>query len=210
MPIETLRIVESDVSLHPRAIWSHWKKNVVWDPRTYYGVLEFIGVLIVLLSFQALNPEHGPFGGRLPVNYIIQQLCTGVFILLVVSCLHWFSNHRTSTSFLTRSSSHVAVMLILVLIISATRIFSMSSRNDSSSETELTDLFILLSIPILLFTTYVVYSNARNPRKDPILAELPSPIDLEDDTFRTPWSNAAVADGIEDDNIEPEGQLRLE
>lgn len=142
-------------------------------------------------------------------------------------------------------------MLILVLIISgalsvlkqklsltpiyppATRILSLSSRNDSSSETELTDLFILLSIPIrafplplteytflpesrlsflllVLFTTYVVYSIARNPRKDPILAELPSPIDLEDDTSRTPWSNAAVADGIEDDNIEPEGQLRLE
>lgn len=56
----------------------------------------------------------------------------------------------------------------------------------------------------------MVYSIARNPRKDPILAELPSPIDLEDDTSRTPWSNAAVADGIEDDNIEPEGQLRLE
>ena len=56
----------------------------------------------------------------------------------------------------------------------------------------------------------MVYSVARNPRKGPILAELPSPIDLEDDTSRTPWSNAAVADGIEDDNIEPEGQLRLE
>jgi hypothetical protein len=116
---------------------------------------------------------------------------------------------------------------------SATQIFPFSSRNGPSSETELRDLFIWLSIPIraflppltkytfspesrlsllplVLFTTYVVYSTARNPRKDPILAELPSPIDLEDDTSRTPWSNVAVADGIEDDDIEPEGQLRLE
>ena len=108
----------------------------------------------------------------------------------------------------------------------------MSSRNNSS-ETKLRDFFIWVSVPIrtfalpfteypfsselqlsslplVLFTTYVVYSITRNPRKDPILAELPSPIDLEDDTSRTPWSNATVADGIEDDNIEPEGQLRLE
>jgi hypothetical protein len=62
----------------------------------------------------------------------------------------------------------------------------------------------------VLFTSYVVYSIARNPRKDPILAELPSPIDLQDDTSRAPWFNADVADGIEDDSIEPEGQLRLE
>jgi hypothetical protein len=68
----------------------------------------------------------------------------------------------------------------------------------------------LFFLPLVLLTTYVVYSIARNPRKDPILAELPSPIDLEDDTSRTPWSDAAVADGIEDDDIEPEGQLRLE
>ena len=62
----------------------------------------------------------------------------------------------------------------------------------------------------MLFTSYVVYSTARKPHKDPILAELPSPIDLEDDTGRTPWFNSAVADGIEDDNLEPEGLLRLE
>jgi len=68
----------------------------------------------------------------------------------------------------------------------------------------------LFLFSLVLFTSYIVYSVARNPRKGPILAELPSPIDLEDDTSRTPWSNAAVADGIEDDNIEPEGQLRLE
>ncbi|KIM38593.1 hypothetical protein M413DRAFT_447798 [Hebeloma cylindrosporum] len=208
MPIETLRIVESEVSLHPRAIWSHWQKeNVVWDPRTYYGILEFIGVLIVLLSFLALNPE----GGRFRVNYyIIQQLWTGVFILLAISPLHWFSNHRTSTIFLTRSRSHVAIMLTLVLIITATQVFRFSSRNGAFAEAKLLDFFIWLSIPILLFATYVVYSIVRNPRKDPILAELPSPIDLDDDTSRTPWSNAAVADGIEDDDIEPEGQLRLE
>lgn len=213
MPLETLRIVESEVevSLHPRAIWNHWQKNVIWDPRTYYGLLEFIGVLIVVVSFTGFNREGGLFREEPPVNYIIQQLWTGVFIVSAVSPLHWFSNHRASTNFLTRNVSHVAVMLILVFTISVAQIFPYSSSGDYPPKSVfVANLFIWLSIPILLFTSYLVYAAARNPRKDPILAELPSPIDLEDDSCRAPWSDAAVADGIEDDNREPEGQLRLE
>jgi len=66
MSIETLRIVESEVevSLHPRAIWKHWQKNGIWDPRTYYGLLEFIGVFIVVVSFVGLNREGGLFRNK--------------------------------------------------------------------------------------------------------------------------------------------------
>lgn len=54
----------------------------------------------------------------------------------------------------------------------------------------------------------MVYNVARNPIKDPVLAELPSPISIEDEaTFA--WAGGNVADGIEDDSVEPEGQVRL-
>lgn len=54
----------------------------------------------------------------------------------------------------------------------------------------------------------MVYNVARNPIKDPLLADLPSPISIEDEaTFA--WAGANVAEGIEDDLIEPEGQVRL-
>ena len=55
----------------------------------------------------------------------------------------------------------------------------------------------------------VIWTVTYNPRKDSALAELPSPIDSEHD-YRPIWSSANVADGIDDDSAEPEGQVRLE
>jgi hypothetical protein len=54
----------------------------------------------------------------------------------------------------------------------------------------------------------VVWTTTHNPRKDLTLAELPSPTDSED-YYRPAWSSANVAGGIEDDSLDPEGQVRL-
>ena len=86
-------------------------------------------------------------------------------------------------------------------------------------------LLTVLSTPHLLFTfpptvlrnfffstvfmaITVVWTVTRNPRKDVTLAELPSPTASED-YYRPAWSSANVADGIEDDSLEPEGDIRL-
>lgn len=50
--METFRVIESEpeASLHPRAIWEHWKKHVIWDPRTYYGVLSLLAVVTPVIA----------------------------------------------------------------------------------------------------------------------------------------------------------------
>ena len=58
-----------------------------------------------------------------------------------------------------------------------------------------------------MFTLVVIYTTSRKPIKDPVLAELSSPIDIESPNL--PHWNSNVADGIEDDSLEPEGQVRL-
>ncbi|KAF8960820.1 hypothetical protein BDZ97DRAFT_1832018 [Flammula alnicola] len=210
MRVESLRIVESDpeASLHPRDIWNYWKKNVIWDPRTYYGLLESIGVLVCLFSFVELQQVSFRFWAD---DSPTLQLFTGVLLLLAISPLHWYSNHRHSSHFLTRSRSHLAVLLILALTIFVLKL-QISSSYTCQAGCEMmvsVNIFLWVSIFILIFTAYLIYSLARNPRKDPILAELPSPIDVEDDQGRLPWTEATVADGIEDDSLEPEGQVRL-
>jgi hypothetical protein len=58
----------------------------------------------------------------------------------------------------------------------------------------------------------VIWKVARTPPpRDPILAELPSTLDNEDpdDEATRAWASMNVADGIEDDSLEPQGQVRL-
>jgi hypothetical protein len=61
---------------------------------------------------------------------------------------------------------------------------------------------------IVLNAAIVIWTVTLNPRKDFALAELPSPTDSEN-YYRPAWSSANVADGIEDDSLEPEGQVML-
>ena len=60
----------------------------------------------------------------------------------------------------------------------------------------------------MIIAATVVWTVTRNPRKDFALAELPSPTGSEN-YYRPAWSSANVADGIEDDSLEPDGQVRL-
>jgi len=73
------------------------------------------------------------------------------------------------------------------------------------------DRMSILRLFVASIAAYVVYNGARNRRKDALLAELPSPVDVpEDADERALWTGTAdIADGIEDDSLEPEGQLRL-
>jgi len=70
-------------------------------------------------------------------------------------------------------------------------------------------VFLWISIPILLIAITVVWTGTRNPHKDLALAELPSPSTDSENYYRPAWSSANVADGIEDDSPEPEGQVML-
>jgi len=212
MPVTTLRIVESieEASLHPRAIWNHWKKNVIWDPRSYYGVLEFGAAVISLLSVQTISDSRW---GAFPW-YGIQKLCSGISLGLVVSPLHWYSNHRQSAHLLTRVRTHFYVLLFLAVTLFLSEIFPIQEApacNICEVRNTL-NACIWLSILLLLAAAYVIFTVARNPRRDPVLAELPSPtaagINFEDDS-QAAWASVNVADGIEDDSLEPEGQLRL-
>ena len=59
---------------------------------------------------------------------------------------------------------------------------------------------------------FVIWKVARAPPpRDPTLAELPSTFDDEDpdDEATQAWGSVNVADGIEDDSLEPQGQVRL-
>ncbi|KAJ3506701.1 hypothetical protein NLJ89_g6723 [Agrocybe chaxingu] len=201
--LNTFRIVESEeeASLHPRAIWNHWKKRVLWDHRTYYGILEFIGVFIVVT---ALN-----------IDWILALV--GLMLLVAIAPLHWYSNQRDSTHILTRTSSHFFVLITLTIVITAIQIYLafhpivVCGDNWCRNEDTLAvNRALLTSIPFLLAALFVLYRTARHPPKDPLLAELPSPIDVDEEAGRRPWIESNVADGIEDDSPEPvEGQVRL-
>ncbi|KDR79377.1 hypothetical protein GALMADRAFT_223599 [Galerina marginata CBS 339.88] len=219
MPVTTLRIIESDAeaSLHPRDIWNHWKKHVIWDPRSYYGVLEFGAALIALLSVLEIQTITGyDHPGSFPW-YAVQKLWSGILLGLGVSPLHWYSNHRQSAHLLTRVRTHLYVLLFLGVTLFISQIFLIQEPppcyGSNGCEVRNTlNTCIWLSILFLFIAAFIVYTVARNPRKDPVLAELPSPtaagIDFEDET-QAAWASVNVADGIEDDSAEPEGQLRL-
>ncbi|KAF8900692.1 hypothetical protein CPB84DRAFT_1778694 [Gymnopilus junonius] len=236
MPVTTLRIVESDeeASLHPRAIWNYWKKSVIWDPRSYYGVLEFLAALISL--FACLEMQRASRIREVTTPwYAIQKLWSGMLIGFGVSPLHWFSNHRQSPNLLTRARTHICVLLALALILFVSEAFSIFDRPYECGYGRYNCEFmhtmnscIWFSIVILLAATFVVYSNARRPRK-PLVNPLPSTVAdstttdetapanalagpaIEDygDESQAAWASVNVADGIEDDSMEPEGQLRL-
>jgi len=201
MSLPTLRIIpsEEEASLHPRAIWNHWKKGVIWDHRTYYGVLEFIGVCCLIFGITD-----------------IRRAFMGVFILCCVAPLHWYGNQRNSTHILTRVTVHVAILTVLLTFLLLFNVLSLFDGGyvcgyDCGSERlqalQAVDTLMWLAVPALMAALFALYSSSRNPPKDPILAELPSPMDVEDD--RPGWASANVADGIEDDSLEPEGQVRL-
>ncbi|CAA7270312.1 unnamed protein product [Cyclocybe aegerita] len=204
--LNTFRIIDSDeeASLHPRAIWNHWKKRVLWDHRTYYGVLEFIGVFVAIT---ALNVDW-----RLAL--------VGFLLLVAIAPLHWYSNQRDSTHILTRTSSHFFVLITLTIVITAIQLYLAFNAiivcedrwcmDDERSRAFAVTLALLASIHFLLAALVVLYRTARHPPKDPLLAELPSPVDVDEEAGRRPWIESNVADGIEDDSPEPlDGQVRL-
>ncbi|KAF8908644.1 hypothetical protein CPB84DRAFT_1767155 [Gymnopilus junonius] len=216
MLVTTLRIVDSEeeASLHPRAIWNHWKKNVIWDPRSYYGILEFLAAFIMVIS----------------PRYANKNLCSGMLIGFGIAPLHWFSNHRQSSNLLTRARTHIFVLVALALILFVSEVYAIfykpyqcKYRYDCRMNP-----FVSLSIVTLLVATFVVYTNARRTRKRPVhplpiaavdstttdeapVTNVPSGPAIEDyeDESQAAWATVRVADGIEDDSMEPEGQLRL-
>ncbi|PPQ76644.1 hypothetical protein CVT26_013898 [Gymnopilus dilepis] len=235
MPVTTLRIIESDeeASLHPRAIWNHWRKSVIWDPRSYYGALEFIAAVISLLAFVQMQSSSRYYEVTTPW-FAIQKLWSGMLIGLGVAPLHWFSNHRQTSNFFTRALTHICVLLTIALILFISEAFSIFDKpyecGYGRNECELMNTLntcVWLSIVLLLIATFVVFVNARRPRKPPVpplpsappeeasapegasnAAIGPSIADYEDES-QAAWATVNVADGIEDDSAEPEGQLRL-
>ncbi|KAF9556867.1 hypothetical protein CPC08DRAFT_710853 [Agrocybe pediades] len=154
--MQTFRVVESEpeASLHPRAIWEHWQKHVIWDPRTYYGALADTSVVVL-------------------TNNNMQELWNPVQ-------LQFISFRCTKCQY---------------------------------SGCDLIDLLTTLGWIAAIISTaaaFVVFKASTSRKKDPLMAELPSPVDLEDDSRQALWSGTAdIADAIEDDSLEPEGQLRL-
>ncbi|EDR14557.1 uncharacterized protein LACBIDRAFT_305267 [Laccaria bicolor S238N-H82] len=214
MPVQTLRIVDSDpeASLNPRAIWKHWKERVLWDHRTYYALLEFIAGLVLILGLTQYPPFYQDNG----LN-IMQRLVEPLLVLLGIVPIHWYSNQRNSNHALTKSAKSSRFSHLLNAPTDAGAVAKMKLKQISTYSfgwllqyvracpTSCSVAHICLQVVASL---YVVYNVARNPIKDPLLAELPSPIDIEDEaTFA--WAGINVADGIEDDSIEPEGQVRL-
>lgn len=67
---------------------------------------------------------------------------------------------------------------------------------------------------LVLLAIFVIWRNSRIPAKDPFLAQLPSYVGDEeeaeiDDEATLAWASVNVADGIEDDSLEPQGHVRL-
>jgi len=206
--VASFQVVDSpeEASLHPRAIWKHWKTYVLWDHRTYYAILEFIGVLIMIFSIQQLNNRADRWLEGL------LMMGTGALLLLGICPIHWYSNQRQSTHFLTKARTHLAVLIFLIIAVLASQVVSQSLLAHkcfyNCNAMNPIYMFIWMSIPILIIAASVVWTTTRNPRKDFTLAELPSPTASED-YYRPVWSSANVADGIEDDSLEPEGQVML-
>lgn len=68
-------------------------------------------------------------------------------------------------------------------------------------------------IPVV-FAISVIWRNSRIPARDLLPTQLPSSVGAEegleiDDEVTMAWASANVADGIEDDSLEPEGHVRL-
>jgi len=215
MSVMTLRIVElgEEASLLLRAIWNYGLRKLVWDPRFYYVALEIYAALIS--SYSALEIQKKT-GRDHPVSfpwYAVQILCSGIYQGLAVSLLYWYSNQRQSAHLLTRAGTHVYVLLFLAVTLFLSQIFPIQEV-PSGSGCEVMDLFIWLSICLLLLAALIVFAVARNPQRDPMLAELPSPtaagIDLKDD-IQVAWASINVADAIGDFLLRPDlkGQLRI-
>jgi len=213
MPVQTLRIVDSDpeASLNPRAIWKHWKEKVLWDHRTYYASLEFIAGLVLTLGLV----QYPPFYQDSVLN-IMQRLVEPLLVLSGIIPIHWYSNQRNSNHALTKARSHLLILASLTVTLFVCQVLAfflpsecINRRWGCNDEVKRNiNLLLWLAIAISVASLYVVYNVARNPIKDPLLAELPSPISIEDEaTFA--WAGANVADGIEDDPVELEGQVRL-
>ncbi|KAF4609470.1 hypothetical protein D9613_012323 [Agrocybe pediades] len=202
--MQTFRVVESEpeASLHPRAIWEHWQKHVIWDPRTYYGALESCAATIYLFSLYQRPFE--PF-----------MVILATIILCVVIPLHWFSNYRRASNILTSARTHLFALLCLTVLLFIGQIFYMTLARPycQYSGCDLIDLLTTLGWIAAVISTaaaFVVFKASTSRKKDPLMAELPSPVDLEDDSRHALWSGTAdIADAIEDDSLEPEGQLRL-
>ncbi|KAF8806764.1 hypothetical protein BYT27DRAFT_7140164 [Phlegmacium glaucopus] len=211
MPMASFRVVDSpeEASLHPRAIWNHCSTFFLWDHRSYYGMLEFIGALIMILGMPELNTRYS--FERKSVSLI--RMGTGALLLLGVCPIHWYSNQRQSTHFLTKARTHLAILIFLITATFVSQVVSHFLHecffNCQVMDAMSTCLWLSILIrKYLLIATTVVWTITRNPRKDFTLAELPSPTDSEN-YYRPAWSSANVADGIEDDSLEPEGQVQL-
>ncbi|KAF8154447.1 hypothetical protein B0H34DRAFT_716519 [Crassisporium funariophilum] len=215
MPLATFRIVDSDpelaeaASLHPRAIWRHWQKNVFWDHRTYYGVLEILGASVVVLAIVGIQEGAGMEQGVGDNGRVIaQQIAMGVLTFSSVSLLHWHANQRHSTHFLTRALTHLVVLLFLATIVLVSQLFPIAPIKCNGCVLNVVNTLLWLVIPFSLLAAAVIHHSALHPHKHPALAELPSPIAVDSleggggrngNQYRPPWGSANVADGVEDD-----------
>ncbi|KAH9476281.1 hypothetical protein JR316_0011854 [Psilocybe cubensis] len=188
MPLPSLQIIESEEesSLHPRAIWNHWKRNIIWDPRSYYGALEFSGLLVLYFSYMNITQNI-----QYNVLYTLAKFTSGLFLLIPIAILHWYSNHRQSNS-------------ILTLFLS--QLIGLGVHQKCYSQCE-----FITSVDILLWITIPIPKNAR---KDSVPPEDPSPAVIDSypedlDGSQRAWGDSTIADGIEDDSVPQQGQIRL-
>ncbi|TFK36175.1 hypothetical protein BDQ12DRAFT_686964 [Crucibulum laeve] len=214
--METLRIIDSEpeASLSPRVVWKYWKERVLPDPRTYYSLLEFIGVIVPILALQVW--AEGYRKEYLPHSQ--QRMAEAIFILITVIPLHWYSNHRGATNILTRPRTHFIVLSLVAVTILICQLVPVSSytclspgADDKSSCSEAGNAMsalLWMAIPTSLVAAFVIMEASRrpHPKVDPLLAELP---EHPEDDPATVWSADNVADGIEDDGPETEGAVRL-
>ncbi|KAF6741951.1 hypothetical protein DFP72DRAFT_225519 [Ephemerocybe angulata] len=206
-----------DLSLHPRVLWNQCKKYMLWDHRTYYGLLELLAGSVIVLSIVGMNE------GRDTEN-MIQKAGQGLFILAGIIPIHWYSNQRLSIHILTQARSHIAILALLTLVTFVLQIVTLFTSECEKAgygfcESEVSSniqILLWLTIPIFVWTAIVIWKVTHSrpiTAQDPSLAELPSMTrddgDRVDDEATLAWASANVADGIEDDSLEPLGQVRL-
>ena len=75
--LQDIRITPThdELSLHPRAVWNHWKKYMLWDHRTYYGQYGH-------LKQTGMQPRSSLSILTTPLG-LLELLCGGALVLCI-------------------------------------------------------------------------------------------------------------------------------
>ncbi|KAF9002471.1 hypothetical protein BDQ17DRAFT_1356915 [Cyathus striatus] len=218
MPLDTLQIVESppESFLKPSVVWKYWKEEVIIDHRSYYSTIEYLTVLAI--QHMVGYSGHFVLSGEEGLRRCL-WIGEGAMLLLGIIPLHWYGNQRRSNHFLTKLASHLVVLISLAISLTACQtiamisiIYSPCSRRDgciNSIELNMLIIYWLCLIPVVLAFIIVYYGPERKRQRDldANLGDLQP--ELEGQESWRSWLLANVADGIDDDYPQEDGELRI-